>query len=242
MNNKTSCSTVVIITGCVKGLGKHLALALAGQGATIVGHYNTSKKDASTLEKMLQKMNPQSRMFQANLRDEKETQVMFKKIISAYRRIDVLINLVGNFSYKPFEQVTLEDLNDVIETNITSTFLCSKLAIEQMKRQKNGAIINFGCVGADKLTIGKHTTPYYMAKTGVLMLTKIFAKTYAKYGIRVNAISPGILESTVVTPKKVSKNQIVSFDDMLHAVEFLLSPEASSLNGENIEVAKGWRI
>jgi len=230
----------VIITGCAKGLGQYLALRLASHGATIIGHYKDSTKEALVLQKKLQAMNPRSRMFQANLRDEQQTKKMFKEIISQHKRIDVLINLVGNFSYKPFEKFTLEDLNDVIETNITSTFLCSKLAIEQMKRQKKGAIINFGCAGADRLTIQNNTTLYYMAKTGVLMLTKIFAKTYAKFGIRVNAISPGILSSSVVIPKRISQEQIVTFNEIFQAIESCISPQ-SKLNGENIEIAKGWK-
>lgn len=230
----------ILITGCAKGLGRHLAIALSQQGATIIGQYYTSSAEAKALEKKLHSKHPASKLFRANLRDEHQTKQMFKKIISQYQRIDVLINLVGNFSYKPFEKVTLEDMNDVIETNITSTFLCSKLVIEQMKRYQSGAIINFGCAGADRLTIRELTTPYYLVKTGVLMLTKIFAKTYAPYGIRVNAISPGVLESSIVKVEGIPAGRNATFDDILNAVNFILSPGSNYLNGANIEVAGGW--
>ena len=231
---------VIIITGCARGLGHHLALAMGKQGSTIVGHYHKSKKAAISREKTLRTMNPKSRMFQANLRNEQETRTMFKKIISTYKRIDVLINLVGNFSYKPFEKVTLEDWNDVIETNMTSAFHTSKLVIGQMKRQKSGIIINFGCAGADRMTIREMTTPYYIAKTAVLQLTKIIAKTYAPYGIRVNAISPGILKTSIAKVDNIPSGRYADFDDIANAVQFILSPSSEYLNGANIEVAGGW--
>ena len=231
---------VIIITGCARGLGHHLALAMGKQGSTIVGHYHKSKKAAISLGETLRTMNPKSRMFQANLRNEQETRTMFKKIISTYKRIDVLINLVGNFSYKPFEKVTLEDWNDVIETNMTSAFHTSKLVIGQMKRQKSGIIINFGCAGADRMTIREMTTPYYIAKTAVLQLTKIIAKTYAPYGIRVNAISPGILKTSIAKVDNIPSGRYADFDDIANAVQFILSPSSEYLNGANIEVAGGW--
>ncbi len=232
--------TVVVITGAAKGLARHLAVALALQGAIIVAHYHTSEEDAETLRAELQVMNPRSCIVRANLRADIEVRRMFQDIISTYKRVDVLINAVGNFTYKPYQEVTLEDYDDVMDTNPRSTFLCSSLVIDQMKSQQGGTIINVGCAGADRMTVRELTTPYYIAKTAVLQLTKIMARTYAPFGIRVNAISPGILESSIAKVDNVPAGRYATFDDIFNAINFILSPSSSYVNGANIEVAGGW--
>ncbi len=232
--------TVIVITGAAKGLARHIALQLAQRGACIAAHYHTSEQEASSLRDELQERNPRSQLFRANLREASEVRGMIADVIRTYHRIDVLINAVGNFVYKPFDQVTVEDFDDVMETNPRSTFLCSSLVIEQMKSQRSGAIINFGCAGADRMTIRELTTPYYIAKTAVLQLTKIMARTYAPFGIRVNAISPGILESSIAKVDNVPSGRYATFDDIFNAIDFILKPQSSYLNGANIEVSGGW--
>lgn len=239
MDNITN-QTVVVITGAAKGLARYLALQLAHQGACIAAHYHTSEQEAASLRDELQVLNPQSQIFRANLCDANEVRGMIRDVIQMHHRIDILINAVGNFVYKPFDEVTVEDFDDVMDTNSRSTFLCSSLIIEQMKAQQSGNIINFGCAGADRMTIRELTTPYYIAKTAVLQLTKIMARTYAPYGIRVNAISPGILESSIAKVDNVPSGRYATFDDIFNAVTFILSPQSSYLNGANIEISGGW--
>jgi len=231
---------IILITGGAKGLGRHLSINLAKQGAVVATHYNTSQKEAGTLLRSLKKYSPSSDIFQADLRSPGQTEQMFLSVLDRYGRIDVLINNVGNFIYKPFEKVSFEDFRDVTETNLYATFLCSKIAAKKMKKQKNGDIINFGCAGADRMIIRELTTPYYIAKSGVIQLTKIFASAYARYGVRINAISPGILKTSVAKLSNLPTGQYSSFDDILNALLFLLSPQSSYINGANIEVAGGW--
>ena len=109
-----------------------------------------------------------------------------------------------------------------------------------MKKKKWGRIINFGCVAADSLTVRKNTTPYYIAKTGVIMLTKVLAYEYAKFAITVNSVSPGILKTSVAKPPTPSGGY-AQFEDIENAINFILSPASGYLNGANIEVAGGWR-
>ncbi|MBU6389522.1 SDR family oxidoreductase [Patescibacteria group bacterium] len=231
---------VVVITGCAKGLGRATALALAEEGAVIAGHFHTSRKEAAELLIRLRERNPRSSMRQADLRDESATRHLFEEIFKEYGRVDVLINNVGNFIYTPFPQTELRQFADVIETNLYTTFLCSNLVLERMKAQGGGRIINFGCAGADRQIIREKTTPYYIAKTGVIMLTKITARSYAEHGIRVNAISPGVLESSVAEPLSMPSGRRADFNDILNAIRFLLDPRSEYVNGANIEVAGGW--
>ena len=235
LQNKT-----VLITGCAKGLGRASALHLANAGATVIGHYHTSQTEAQQLLLELQHHSPQSTMHQADLRSEKQVNTMMQEIYNQHQRIDILINNVGSFIYKPFAEVEYTEFQDVIATNLSATFLCSKLVVAKMREQRFGRIINYGCAGADRLVIRELTTPYYIAKSGVISLTKIFAHTYASDGITVNAISPGILETSIADVKKIPAGRRASFDDILNALDFLLDPKSEYINGANIEVAGGW--
>ena len=109
-----------------------------------------------------------------------------------------------------------------------------------MVKEKWGRIINFGCVAADAITVRKNTTPYYIAKTGVIMYTKVLAYQYALYQITVNSISPGILKTSIVKTKTPT-NHLADFADISNAVNFLLKEESSYINGANLEISGGWR-
>ncbi len=228
---------VVVLTGAAQGLGKALAFFFANQGALVALHYNTSKEEAEQIQR---EIGDACRIYQANLRDQKEITTLFAAIYQDFQKVDILINTVGNFIYKPFDEVSVEDFSDVMETNLSATFACSKAVLPEMQKQGSGQIINFGCAGADRMAIKELTTPYYIAKTGIIMLTKIMARTYADQGIRVNCISPGVLETSVASVPNLPAGRKASFDDIANAIHFLLSPEASYCNGSNLEVAGGW--
>lgn len=230
---------VVLVTGAARGLGRAMALACAREEAIVVGHYFTSVREARSLRVILQKLHRRSDIVHANLREPSETRVMVRTVLHRYGKIDVLVNNVGNFIYKPLRTVTYDDYRDVVDTNLTATFLCSKLVLPSMQQRRSGLIVNFGCVGADRSIIRPRTHLYYIAKQSVILLTKAFADAYAKYGIRINAISPGILTSSVVKHRVPSK-RFATFADIIHAFFFLLDPKSSYVNGANIEVAGGW--
>lgn len=227
---------VVVITGVAHGLGRALALSVHKQGATVVGHYKNSQTEAEGLQKELARLS----LYQADLRDPAQTKKMFAKILADHGRVDILINNVGNFIYKPFEETSGEDLRDVVDTNLYASMDCAEQVLPGMKERKSGQIINLGCAGADRVVIRELTTPYYIAKTGVIMLTKIMARTYAPYGIRINAISPGILETSIASPVQIPAGRRAQLQDIVSAVLFLLSSEAEYINGANLEVAGGW--
>lgn len=165
---------------------------------------------------------------------------MFKHIEKKLGTVEILINLIGNFIYQPIAETSFAKFKDVIESNLYATFLCSQQALPEMKKKKWGRIINFGAVAADTITIRKNTTPYYMAKTAVIMLTKVMAFEYAKYGITVNSISPGILKTSFAKPKTPT-GKFAQFEDISAAVHFLLSTESAYINGANLEISGGWR-
>ena len=200
-------------------------------------HYHSSQTEAEQLQKEL---GDRCAIYRANLRVQGEIDELFSKIKNNHGDVDILFNTVGNFIYKPFDEVSVDDFSDVMETNLQATFACSKAVLPSMQLKGAGHIINFGCAGADRMPIKELTTPYYIAKTGIIMLTKIMARTYASKGIHVNCISPGILETSVASVAEIPAGRRASFEDIYQAALFLLSPEADYCNGTNLEVSGGW--
>lgn len=230
---------IALITGSAKNLGRAIAVELAKQDARIAIHYHTSEKEAEQTLKEVQRYTD-GIIIQADITKTEDVARMIKTIELKLNPVDILVNLVGNFIFEPITSTTFEKFKDVIESNLYSTFLCSQKVLPNMKKERWGRIINFGAVAAESLTIRKNTTPYYIAKTGVIMLTKVLAYEYAKYGITVNSISPGILETSIAKPKTPT-GKYALFSDILNAVNFLLKEESSYINGANLEVAGGWR-
>lgn len=233
LKNKTA-----LITGGAKNLGRAICIDLAKQGATVIVHYHTSKKEAKDTLKEIKKYSD-GQIIKADITNPKEVSSMFQKI----KKVDILINLVGNFIFEPITKTSFEKFRDIIESNLYSTFLCSQKVLPYMKKKRWGRIINFGCAAADAITIRKNTTPYYIAKTAVIMLTKVLAYEYAKYGITINSISPGIMPTSVTKPKSqfAQSTQLVQFSDITHAINLLLKEDSSAINGANIEISGGWR-
>ena len=228
-----------LVTGSSKNLGRAIALDLASQGVKVAVHYLTSEKDARQTLKLIKKKSD-GIIVRADITNPNQTSSMIRTIELQLGTIDILINLVGNFIFQPINTTDFTRFRDVIESNLYSTFLCCQKVLPGMKKNKWGRIINFGCVAAESLTIRKNTTPYYIAKTGVIMFTKILAYEYAKYNITINSISPGILKTSIVKTKTPA-NRLADFSDITNAINFLLKEESNYINGANIEVAGAWR-
>lgn len=238
---KTSHSPIALVTGAAKGVGATIAEQLARDGYTVVVHYHSSTADAERTLKAIRTHQPASSMIAADIRSQKERKQLVNLVLKRYGRIDVLVNTVGNFIFTPLAQTSVDVWRDVLETNLEATMFLSQLVLPQMRKQKYGRIVNFGAVSADRMIARPRTTPYYIAKTGVIILTKQLAEDNAKYGITVNAISPGILESSVVK-LKTPTGKYIRFNDIARTVSFVVQPESQAINGANIEVAGGFKF
>lgn len=231
---------VALVTGAAKGLGKSFASFLAEEGFVVVVHYNKSEKEAGRTLGELRKISPKSTKVSANLRDESQAVRMFKEISIQFGRIDLLINNVGNFIYKEFSKTANAEFRDIMESNLYSTLYCSREALKLMKKQKSGQIINIGSVGAERITVTRRSTPYYMAKTDIYMLTKIMAWEEAKWGVRINMISPVSWKSDIFDSKNLPGGRETKMNDIINALKFLISEDSYYINGANIEVAGGF--
>ena len=219
-----------LITGATGELGKNLARALSQTGYAVIINYRKNKVAAERLATDIKAR----AVLQADVTNPIEVTELFKKT----GKIDVLINNVGDFIWKPLAKTSNEEFSNVLQNNLLSAWYCTKAALPKMRTQKFGRILNFGSAGCDQITTRPMTTPYYIAKTGLLMLTKSLAKEEQKNGITINMVSPGILPSSFVKPDKAP---MVSFDDITRAVLFLVADESQAVSGANIEVTGGWR-
>lgn len=224
----------VLVTGSARGLGRAILLDLA-RDHNVVVHYNKSSKDAENTVKEAKKLNKAIKA-RADLRDEAQVKQMFRKIRQNIGNIDILINNVGDFIYTPINITSSKEFRNTIESNLYSAWHCIQQVIPYM-RKKGGVIINFGCAGCDRMVIRKNTTPYYMAKTVLYMLTKAMAAS--EKNVRINMVSPGVLKSSRYR-HDVKETDEIKFNDIINAIRFLISEEADKINGANVEVSNGW--
>lgn len=230
----------VFVAGAAKGLGAEIAKSFAHDGDRVIIHYRSSSSAAEQVLQIVQKTSPDSFLMSGDLTREDDVRRLFDEVHSKVGIVDVLINTVGDFIYKPFYEASFKDFKAVIESNLYSTFLCSQAVLPRMREKKSGFIINFGSTGCDRILLRPNTTPYYIAKTGIYMMTKLMANEEARYGIRINMISPGALPTSVVKPQQFPAGRSTDFSDIMNALRFLLSPEASYIIGANLEVSGGW--
>lgn len=230
---------VALVTGGAKGVGAYLAQHLAKSGFTVVLHYFKSKNEAEKILKNLRKISRESFLLPADLRQEALTHHLINSIKKRCDRLDVIVHTVGNFCYQEINKTTPSQWQDILHSNLSSLFYLAHYTLPMMRKQKYGRLITFGAVDAGRMIIRPKTTPYYIAKAGVIMLTKQLAAENAKFGITINAISPGIMSNSKVklpTPT----GRYIEFEDIWQVIVFLLKPENQNVNGANIEVAGGF--
>lgn len=231
---------VAIVTGSAKGLGADIARYLAKNGYKVVIHFNKSIKDAQNLLCEIQSDSPASSIISADLTNESEVNNLFKNIEEKYSRLDLLVNNVGNFAFKPFNKTTNNEFKNILESNLYSTLFCSREALKIMRKQKNGQIINIGAVGAERLIIRENSMPYFLGKTGVYILTKTMAWEEAENGIHINMISPSSMATDIFDKEDFPMGRAAQHEDVISALKFLTSSDAYYINGANIEVAGGF--
>lgn len=186
-------SKVVVITGASRGIGRNIAYNLAVNGYTVVANYNASEDKALSLKEELKNQNVDIDIFKANVCKINEIKKLIDFTIEKYGRIDVLINNAGISEEKLFTDITEEEFDRMIKTNMYSVFFGSQEAARHMIKAHSGCIINISSIYG--LTGGSCEVAYSMAKAGVDGLTKALAKELGPSNIRVNSIAPGAIDT-----------------------------------------------
>ena len=244
----------VLVTGSSSGIGQATAIMFSRQGCFVGVHYFRTKQGAEKTLKLVKK-NSDGVLLRADVRDEKQVTKMVEYFAEARQGrlcrggIDILVNNAGSLiDRQPFETATVAYHDDVYATNVRSVFLVTRAALPYLKKSK-GSIVNIGSVaghtgGADGSGI------YSGAKAAVATETMSMAKEFARYGIRVNTVLPGFIEtrfhqrfSTAKRRKEVAKQTPLgrngTAEDVANAVLFLASDAAGFITGEYIAVNGG---
>jgi 3-oxoacyl-[acyl-carrier protein] reductase len=242
-------SRVALIAGGVRGVGRALALLLARHGWRIAACYRQSEADASTLRSGLQALGAQSLVVRADVSNSDAAQDLVRQVETEFGSIDVLINCVGSYHRVPLMQESIEGWHSMFDNNLHPVFYLCRAAAPGMIQRGWGRIVNFSMVNADQHTGQPFVTAHYIAKIGVLVLTRSLARILAPHGITVNAISPGFIDTGSVPSEELAQSfksipagYLGSPDDVASAVTYLLSDEARYVNGANIQVSGGWGV
>ncbi len=238
---------IVLVTGGSKGIGKAVVTTFAEAGDAVIINYSMSRNEAEALRLELFPKNAAISIEQADVADYKQIKRMINNVIEKYGRIDVLVNNAGITRDSFLMLMSERDWSDVIDINLTGVFNCSKAVSEYMISQRGGVIINIASLSGIAGLPGQ--TNYSAAKGGVIAFTKALAKELAHFGIRVNAVAPGVIETEIISSlnEKVKHNFLDNIplkrfgrpEEVASVVRFLASQEASYITGETICVTGG---
>lgn len=239
---------VAIVTGGAKGLGRAMALALAGAGADIAITGKTQANNQRAVEE-IKSMGRRSMACEADVRDPVQVESMVCAVVKAFGRVDILINSAGYADVRPITEFPLDVWETIMDINVKGTFLCSKEVAKQMLNQGSGKIIN---VSSLQGFAGRMGDPAYAAsKAAVNLMTKSMACEWAKKGICINAIAPTWCWTDLTSPHlkkekfykqlqvRIPQGRVGNLEDLFGIAVFLASPASDFINGAIIPVDGG---
>ena len=240
---------VALVTGGARGIGRGLALDLAGNHWAVAFCYRTSQQEGEEVTRTIERQGGKALAIQCDVSDPNAVTQLVQQVEGAWGRIDALINGAGPYHRVPLFEETSDGWSEMFTNNLHPIFYLAKAVAPGMKARKSGRIISFSMANADKMEAQPHVTAHYIAKAGVLILTRTLAKILAPDGITVNAISPGFIDSGSAPPgelagmaKKIPAGYIGEIEDAIQAVRYFLSDEARYVTGANLHVSGGWGI
>ena len=239
----------VLVTGAAKGIGAAICIAFAKEGYNIALNYNKSEEKAKALSKTLRDTyNVDVLALQADVSKKSDVQNMIDIIIEHFKSIDVLVNNAGVSLIKLFQDTSEVEWNNIISTNLTSIYNTSNLVLPYMIKNHSGSIINISSMWGE---VGASCEVAYSAsKAGIIGFTKALAKEVGPSNIRVNCVSPGIidtdmnkelsLETLSEIKEEIPLRNIGTPKNIADAVLFLASNKASYITGQVLSVNGGY--
>lgn len=241
---------VALVTGASRGIGREIALTLAGKGAYVVINYNGSGEKAEEVQKLIEEQGGAAEVYQCNVADFAAVETMMKDIVKAHGSLDILVNNAGITKDNLIMKMKEEDFDDVIAINLKGVFNTIKHASRQMLKQKQGKIINISSVSGVLGNAGQAN--YAASKAGVIGLTKSMARELASRQINVNAVAPGFIDTEMTeamtdaakeaTIAQIPFQRTGKAKEIANVVAFLASEDASYITGQVISVDGGMAI
>ncbi len=217
---------VALVTGAARRIGRSIALKLAAEGASVVVNYRTSKAEAESVVQEIAAAGRRAEAWQADVSRRTEVHAMITEIERQFGRLDILVNNAGRFFPAAFEELTEQQWNSILDTNLKSQFLCSQAAAPLLRRTGRGRIVNLASLGG--LLAWPKYTHYCVSKAGVIMLTRCLARALAPE-IAVNAVAPGTITFPGDSPeieqdfiRRAPLRRTGTGDDIANTVAFLI--------------------
>ena len=241
---------VTLVTGASRGIGRQIALTLAGYGATVIVNYNGSAAKAEEVVNEITANGGTAESMQCSVSDFEKSKEMIDGIVKKYGRLDILVNNAGITKDGLLMGMSEEDFDKVIDVNLKGSFNMMRFVSRQMLRQRSGHIISMASVVGIAGNAGQAN--YAASKAGIIGMTKSAARELASRGITVNAVAPGFIETemTAVLSEEVKKASAAQIplghfgkpEDIAKTVAFLASDDAAYITGQVIQVDGGMVI
>mgnify|MGYP003293754168 CR=1 FL=1 len=262
MQNDTKCATMIkairkeryfmsskvaFVTGGAKGIGSAIVKRLIIDGYKVAFTYNNSEEKAL---KLCSEMGEDCKAYKLDITDSNAVKAVVDDIEKNFGEIQVLVNNAGIAQQALFTDITDEMWNNMIETNLSGAFYCSRAVLKYMINRKTGKIINISSIWGE--TGGSCEVHYSASKSGLIGMTKALAKEVGLSGITVNSVSPGVILTDMTShfddetmnslKEETPLNRIGTPEDVAGAVSFLASKDADFITGQNVSVNGGMNI
>lgn len=237
---------VAVLTGAVRRNGRAMALALARQGAHIVINARRSRQEAEAVASEVAALGSGAMVHLADITDEVAVQEMFDAVMQRFGRLDILVNNAANRKQTPFLEMSFAEWKEFTSIVLDGAFLCSRAALPHMVAQGNGRIVNIGGVSNHVGTASR--AHVVAAKAGLVGLTRALATEFARQGITVNCVAPGLIggerpaSAGALPPGAVDRVLVGregTFDEVAAMVLTLCMPSSAFVTGQTIHVNGG---
>lgn len=238
---------VAVVTGSGRGIGRAIALELARVGFNLVVHYNKSEKEAEEVRDAVQSLGREAILVQGDISSYKDAKAIAETVLGKWPAVHAVINNAGITRDIPLVMMSEVEWGEVINTNLTGVFNVTRAFIYQMIRQRKGAIVNISSVAGLSGVAGQ--TNYCAAKAGIIGFSRALAKEVARYGITVNCIAPGYVDTEMLeqmTSKKrkaacerIPLGRYGKATEVAALVGFLTSCEAAYITGQTYGIDGG---
>jgi 3-oxoacyl-[acyl-carrier protein] reductase len=238
---------IALVTGGSRGIGRSAAMALAKEGAEVIINYVSNEAKAKETCNEIAAMGGKASAVKFDVANPEETKTAIELLLKDKKKISILVNNAGITRDGLMMRYSVEDWDQVLNTNLRSAFVVSQAVIRSMMKERKGSIIHMGSIVG--LTGNAGQAAYCAAKAGIIGLTKSMAKELASRNIRVNAIAPGFIETDMTAGLAKEQHEALQSQiplghlgkpsDIAHAVAYLASPQASYVTGQELHVNGG---
>ncbi len=240
---------VALVTGASRGIGRAIALELAGCGANVAVNFRSDAKQAESTANQIRELGVECLLIQGDVSKKQEAARIVKQVLDTWQRLDILVNNAGITRDRSLRKMTEDDWAEVINVNLNGTFFCTHAAVQPMMDQKYGRIINISSVIGQTGNFGQAN--YSASKGGIIAFTKSLAREVAKFNITANAIAPGFTTTEMVDAmpaeiaaqikSKIPLQRFAAPEEIAKAAAFLAA-EGDYITGQELNVNGGYHM